>query len=147
MLLHNEGIMENYYCYFELKFDSGESCESCLEYSMGGVPMRLAFNSDRLLSYLLIFYLINHKNFKLEDIVFIAKNGIAWQVVEQNSDIYLITNNGEISVGIFDQISLPLLDYALFDYQRVYISEVKIIDQIHFDSLKNMYEPNFNLIV
>jgi hypothetical protein len=146
MLLHNEGIMENYYCYFELNFDSGESNGVSIDYSMGGIPMRLAFNSDRLLSYLLLFYLISHKNFNIEDIVFIAKNGIAWKVIELNSDLCLITDNGDVSVGIFDQISLPTLDYALFDYQKVYLSEVKIIDQIHFDSLKNMYEPNFNII-
>lgn len=140
--------MENYYCYFELNFDSDEFNTALIEYSMGGIPVRLAYNSDRLLSYLLFFYILKHKNIDVQDVVFIAKNGIAWQVVELEPNIhYLIANDGGISVGVFDQLCFPALEYALLDYQKIYLREVKLIDQIHFESLKNMYEPNFDLTI
>lgn len=138
--------MENYYCYFELTFDSGESDTAFNEYSMGGIPVRLAFNSDRLLSYLLLFFIIKHKNIDKQDVVFISKNSIAWRVIELNSEFFMITNCGNISVGIFDQINFPILDYVLVDYQKIYVQKVKILDQVHFESLKNMYEPNFDLM-
>lgn len=145
MLLRKEGVMEKYYCYFELCFDTNDSNTAFLGHSMGCIPLRLAHNSDKLLSYLLLFYIIKHKYINIEDIVFIAKNGLAWQLIEENSDFFLITDDGCTSVGIYDQTGFPILEFALIDYQKIYIKEIKIIDQIHFECLKDMYEPNFDL--
>lgn len=135
----------NYYCYFEVKIDSGFDSEDCVEYSMGAIPARIAHNSDRLTSFLLLFFLVNNVFYQIEDIIFICSNGISWQAKEIESELYLVTNYGSLLVGFFDQISMPNLCYALINNHQISITKVKIIEKLHFDSLKNMYEPNFDL--
>ena len=66
-----EGAIVNYYCYFEVKIDSGFDSEDCVEYSMGAIPARIAHNSDRLTSFLLLFFLVNNVFYQIEDIIFI----------------------------------------------------------------------------
>lgn len=140
-----DGAIVNYYCYFEIKIDSGFDSEDWVEYSMGAIPARIAHSTDRLTSFLLLFFLVNNVFYQLDDVVFISSNGIAWQVKEIESELYLVTNNGSLLIGIFDQISMPNLSYALINNQEISITKIKIIEKLHFDSLKNMYEPNFDL--
>lgn len=140
-----DGAIVNYYCYFEIKIDSGFDSEDWVEYSMGAIPARIAHSTDRLTSFLLLFFLANNVFYQLDDVVFISSNGIAWQVKEIESELYLVTNNGSLLIGVFDQISMPNLSYALINNHEISITKIKIIEKLHFDSLKNMYEPNFDL--
>lgn len=140
-----DGPIVNYYCYFEIKIDSGFDSEDWVEYSMGAIPARIAHNIGRLTSYLLLFFLVNNVFYQLDDVVFISSNGVAWQVKEIESELYLVTNYGSLLIGVFDQISMPNLSYALINNNEISITRIKIIEKLHFDSLKNMYEPNFDL--
>jgi len=141
--------MDESYCFYvEIELDTGGYDFSSTEYVMCSIPVELAFNTRYLISLVLIHFCVNQNEIGIEELVFISSNGISWVLKhDENGPLFFENMVFHKRIYISDYFNLPEIRSVFWQGSCFFIQRMIFLTQEHFQALRGMYTPNFDVHV